>query len=548
MRRFWVPLCLGAVAFAMLVGPETLAPWRDGWLMRGSDRPTYRLGWRFFRDTDWSVPPASSPRYGIELGSSVFYSDIIPLLALPLKLVSAVLPIGQYFGAWLLLCCLLQAVFAWVLLSRAGVDRQARIMGSALLLFAPFFFYRLYEHFALAAQWMLLAALWLATTPGAAPRRPILWLVLVGATAMVHASMLVMVGAVWAADWLRRLVEARRATLLAEAMAVLLAAIAGLWAAGFFAVLDGRPYGSPYGWLAMDVLGPVLGNRFSLLIPDFSVPPQHEGASVYLGSGGLLVVAAALVAMARAPGIMLPLKRFWPLLAVMTVLLALAVTHRVTIAGHGPFVLPVPSPALALLDPLRSSNRFAWPVLYSVLVLAVVMVARQFPLAVSSRVLLVAAVLQVGDSILGWVPYRLEIAAAPSGWVSPLNDPFWAEASGRYARLRQLLPTGQPDFQSDNYPEGWAYLADYAYRNGWDTDVAYLARVSREAWVGLRDEARARVAQRRWEAGTLYVVQLGMQDAVRLAADPERDLFAEIDGIAVFAPGWHVTPAAAPAP
>jgi len=462
-------------------------------------------------------------------------------------------PIGQYFGAWLLACCLLQAMFAWLLLSRAGVDRQARVMGSVVLLFAPFFLYRVYEHFALAAQWLLLAALYLATVPESVRRRGLAWTCLVGATAMVHGTLLVIVGAVWAADGLRRLVETRRAALLAEATAVPITAFAALSMAGFFAVRHGRANDMVYGAWGMDLAGAFLGYQFSQLMPTPPGPMHHEAPTVYLGTGGVLLVIAALGALARAPAMLRPLARFWPLIAAMAVLLVLAVTHRVGLLGREIIVLPLPVWAIEMLAPLRSSNRFAWPALYGVLVLAVIVVARRFPPAVSARVLLVAAALQLGDTARGWVPYRIEIAAAPSNWVSPLSDPFWAEAGARYSRLRQLLPTGQPEFQSDEYPEGWALLSDYAHRNGWDTDVAYLARVSAAAWEARRADARARIAERRWEVGTLYVVQPAMRESVRIASDPRRDFFGEVNGFTVFAPGWYdgrpaLAPAVAPGP
>ncbi|MBR0655094.1 DUF6311 domain-containing protein [Plastoroseomonas arctica] len=542
--EFFLPILLGAVAFLILLGPEVLPPWRDGWLTTDRDFATFHLSWMYYRDTPWSWPPAANPRYGIELGSSIFYGDLVPLIAMPMKALAQVLPVGQFVGAWFLVCFVLQAVFAWALLARPGVDRTARVAGCVLLLFAPFLVYRIYQHVSLVAQWIVLAALWLALRPER-PRRALPWAALVALGSLLNAYLLVMVAAIWAADWLRRLAAGPRWALLPEAMAMPLIAVAGVWLGGYFFIAAGLPWGDGYGAIGMDLLGPLTAGYSSLLLPDWPPQPLHEGRAVFLGAGGLVVLLGAAAALAWRPAALGGLERFWALGLAILALFAIAVTHRVMVAGQLAFELPIPGWALALLEPLRSSNRFAWPGLYAVLVLAVVLVARVLPKAVSARVLMLAAGLQVGDTANWWVPNRNTLAAEPAGWTTTLVAPFWAEARGRYRRLRQVMPTGQPTFMDPAGQDGWAMLARYAHDNGWDTDVSYHARVAAEARARLWAETRRRIAERDWEAGTLYVVQTAMHDAMRAAAIQDRDLFAEIDGITVFAPGWHAAPTAA---
>ncbi len=549
MKRLAPVLALGGLAFLLVAGAAVLAPWRDGWLGGDMDTETYRLGWLFFRDSPWSWPPAANPRYGLELGSSIFYADIIPLLALPMKALHGLVPVGQYFGAWLLLCCILQAVFAAALLGRIGVaGREERLFGAALLVLAPFFLFRVGLHVALAGQWLLLAALWLAAGPRAM-RRGGAWLWLVSIASLVHATLLALVGAIWIADLAMRLaapgVDRRR--LAAEALAVPALAAGGLWLGGFFAVTDGVQLGAGYGHYAMDLLG--FANApggWSLLLPAWTPPEAHEGQAVFVGAGGLLVLVAGAVALlhpdTRAQA-WRGLRRRWLLGLVLAGLVLLAVSHRATVAGFGPFLLPVPEAFTRLMEPFRSSSRLAWPALYAALVFGILLVCRRWRPAVAQRLLLLAACLQLVDTVGGWGPIQAGFRAAPAQMPAVFADPFWPEAARRYARLRVLPPSGRPDFQA------WAGLADLAHRTGMATDIAYLARISRQARADAVAAAEARVAAGRYEPGSLYVVRPDWAARVRETA-AETDLLAGIDGVLVLAPGWRAAPTreVAPAP
>src|SRR4051794_24982770 len=78
--------CLvGAGAFLILVGPRAIVPWNIAWL-QGTDAVFQYLSWKFFALSAWSLPPGINQHYGLEISSSIFYSDSIPLFALIFKL------------------------------------------------------------------------------------------------------------------------------------------------------------------------------------------------------------------------------------------------------------------------------------------------------------------------------------------------------------------------------------------------------------------------------------------------------------------------------
>jgi hypothetical protein len=146
-------------------------------------------------------------------------------------------------------------------------------------------------------------------------------------------------------------------------------------------------------------------------------------------------------------------------------------------------------------------------------------------------VLAVLAVVQFADMQPGFA--RLERYFPPAERVAPLRlqDPFWTEAAGRYARIR-LTPTGMQ-------ARHWEEIAVFAATHGMPTDAVYLARLDPDRVAALNAEVLERLAAGRFEPGTLYA--LGGEAtlaAARAGHDPRRDLLALHDGIWVLAPDW----------
>jgi len=116
----WWSILLGFVTFFSIIGDKILRPTYTDWLMAmGGDPAQDWLGWQFFRYTpllQW--PIGANPNWGLDIGSSIVFTDSIPLLAFIFKLLNTLLPdTFQYCGIWILICFLLQSFFAWKLLS-----------------------------------------------------------------------------------------------------------------------------------------------------------------------------------------------------------------------------------------------------------------------------------------------------------------------------------------------------------------------------------------------------------------------------------------------
>src|SRR5262245_11976718 len=93
---------LACAGFGSIFGFRIVDPRYVDWIMLGNDARWYYLDWAFFRREPWSSPPGRITRLLHPVGTSVGNTDSLPLLSLPLKLVSAWLPDEfQFFGAWM---------------------------------------------------------------------------------------------------------------------------------------------------------------------------------------------------------------------------------------------------------------------------------------------------------------------------------------------------------------------------------------------------------------------------------------------------------------
>lgn len=533
---FLWPVLLGTLVFFALGGAAILVPGHVAWLSHGDLAQSY-LGWAFYRDSPWQWPPGANPAYGLEIASSVYYSDSIPLLAVCFKLLAPLLPAPfQYFGLWVLMCLVLQAWFAWKLAGLASRDLVFRSVVVLLLVTAPPMLNRLSGHLALVGHWPLLAGLYLCLRPDR--RRQAAWWALLVACAMaIHAYLFVLVGVLWVTDLIRRYREdaalpARKAMLLKEGGLVVGAALLSGWLSGLFTVSGRGMRATGFGHYKMNLLAPFDGAGWSALgLHARTAAGEYEGFN-YLGAGAIVLVALALV-LTLGKGVRAQWKPRHTGLALMAVVLtALAMTHVIGLGG-AQWSLPLPARLVDKLQalPVQATGRLFWAVYYLVVVAALFAVARALP-RVWLRVVLVALlVLQVVDLYPGWSQVRANNRArAAMTLPGDLRSAFWDEAGGKYQNLRRIPTT----FAGP----GWEAAAFYAQRHGMATEIVQVARLDVKPFWALDQRKRAQLFAGAPEPDSLYLVNDSMVDTVRAALVRPRDALFRLQGRIVLAPDW----------
>jgi len=252
--------------------------------------------------------------------------------------------------------------------------------------------------------------------------------------------------------------------------------------------------------------------------------------SNYLGLGGLALLAVGGTACALRPA---PLpRRLLPLITILLVLLAFAVTHKVEIGSH---VWTLFEPPAWLLEPagaLRNSARFAWPLAYTLMVGSIAAAVRVWGGKRTGWLLLGLLALQWVDLRPGIVAHTSSVAAAPRDVPEHLSDPFWADAVRRYSQIRAV--------PAANIGPGWDAIGVLAAQAGLPTDCIYLARVNKAALSALQAKVKTILHSGAYEPRTLYVLRDEESLALaRASNDPARDLILQADGYWVLAPGWR---------
>lgn len=531
------PLLLGLAAFLLVVGPAPLQVGNIAWLA-GSDPAQHYLGWAFYRQSPWSFPLGSNPGYGMELGSSIFYSDSIPLMAIFFKLLAPLLPATfQYVGLWLLACFLLQGWFAWRLVGLVSKDPALRALGTGFFLFSPPMLWLLNGHDALFGHWLVLAALCLCLDLSLR-RRTLAWGALALVAALVHAYLLAMVLGLWLSDLARRLItrETSLLSLAAETGGVLAAAGGALWQAGFFLVSSGHGGKGGFGYYSLNVLALVNPaasgfkekDQWSYLLPGL---PHLEGTGdlLFLGSGVLLLLLLALPCLARAVRAIHLWPNWVPLGAVMAGMTLFALSNNIAI-GTFEFSVPLPERLLAAGQLLRCSARLFWPVYYliygALLFVVIRYYGRQKALVMLSSLLL----LQVADTSRGWLPIRESRPPAASTWPTPFKSPVWKAAAQHYRKIRVIPPGEHPRY---------ADIAFFAATHGLQTDAAYLARYDGQKLADARSGAEASIATGAYDATAFYLLGDAEAAAAQKHLRADQDRIFRLDGFTVIAPGWR---------
>lgn len=539
--------CALAVLFGLfdalyLIGWNQIDPANVAWLK--GDPAVYQAGWEFLRRQPWAFPPTWLARLDYPFGTSAAYLDIIPLVAVPLHLISNLLPKNfQYFGLYVVVNLILQTYYGLRLTSVFMLDRLATIIGGLFFLNAPILINRLFGHYSLTSQWLIVAAIYYYfRTPecGSLRRYALPFAMLSVIAAGVTPYLMIMVVFIGLAAILRTFLVptpgANRAETIAGAPPSSgmtrrnlrtwphfppIAEIRLLWVALIpgaaalslvlfgFVVLHSGPVleGGGYTTYSMNLLSPInpLG---SLFFPAFTVLPgqQYEGYD-YLGAG---IICLGLFCLMRRPSLLAKITKpsIVPLLLVSIILTCLALSVRITLGTAILCTLELPQFLHHAIAIFRSSGRLFWPVHYLLILAALAGATTAFRADWSRRLVLAAAFLtQFADTL----PLRTAVANTARTTVgNPLKAQDWAGIRKLHKNL-VVLPAWQCD--QINTPGGagaWPPLARLAAQNGLTLNSVRAARDSAASHILNCNLLPRQVAGGMLKTDTAYVLSDGL--------------------------------------
>ena len=473
---------LGALVFLILYGVRVLDPTCVDWILNNPspDPAQHYLGWVFYRRSGWHLPYLGANYSAIyPYRTSILYTDSIPLLAVLGKLLGGVLPARfQYLGLWGLFCYAMQGGLAQVLIARVGGVRPgntaknwASVLGAGVLVLFPALNIRMFAHTALAANWLVLLALWLWLCAEQSENRPTaaklcLWWGILGLLcAGIHLYYLPMVGMVLVAACVQRALEKRGpAAVVLPVASFCGAALAELFVLGAFAA---NFAGYSNGYLS----GADLANLF---VPGLGASWEQE---IYAGLGTTIAVVLALAGLLvqhkQAGAFFRRHKNVVIAALVLLVLDAIAATgNTVTFAGRTLFTVPIPQALMDFWAMFSSCARLAWLAGMLLAVAACGLVLRFWQGAAAAVLLALCAAAQGFGQ-------RAELAkrfaayhdAAYYESTTQLTDTAWEQlaASGQFTHLA----FASFDFEHDEFWDLAAFAADH----GWTSNSFYMGHM-----------------------------------------------------------------------
>ncbi|GGF48420.1 hypothetical protein GCM10011611_63540 [Aliidongia dinghuensis] len=529
---------LGAVAgyvnVWLLVGWHHINPSDLSWLV--GDPAQYQAAWEFLRhQKGWGFPLTWVDGLGYPLGVSASYLDVIPLVAVPLRLLSGWLPTDfQYLGLYAVACHSLQAYFGFRLVARfVPRDILTCVIGGIFFLVSPALTWRLFGHYALSTQWVIIAGLYYYFAPLTSEGfgryvRP--FLVLSAIASAINPYISLFAAMIGGAAIYRAYLEGQARLVAAGAVvaAISLVTLATLAVFGFLIGGDGTQFaGNGYTLYSLNLLSPIDPAAYPsiLLKTQPSIWGQYEGYN-YLGLG---VVGLLLIGLARRPGLALQLwsPALRPLFLISALCTLLALSVKITAGTIVVWTIPVPDKVFHALASFRASGRLFWPAHYAIILAAIGVTT----VAVRSRWALrlclgLALIIQVVDLM----PLRHSVhAAAKVTYSNPLTAPDWGELSKNHRHI-VVLPAWQCGLAgTPGGSGGWYWFARLAARSGLTENSFYPARISPAAEDLYCSKMPDDLLHQGFKRDTAYVLDDDL--AVRVATRPGNEHYCRrVDG------------------
>ena len=593
-----IPGFIGFVYYALLTRFHGLNPFDVDWMLpfwRGSiDSAQHYLGWEFFRQApllQW--PLGKSPNLGPMGGSGVALTDSLPLFAFIFKpLTFWFTQPFQYFGIWVLTCFVLQAIFAWKLLTIWVKHWEHAVLGTYFFCFAPIFIDRMTVHLALAGHWVLLAGLYLLFSPKSKFKH---WIVLAVVSMLVQPYLAIICAALFFAWLLIGLLNTRAVFQFVQRLVIFIGVLfASGWSSGLFIFGLGSAQAAGFGTYSANVLAWVdpgftwyekaLWSRY---VPDqWQNAGQYEGMN-FLGSGVLLLaiialgfqlikgtwksravqvaIIASFVAMFGRSGstqrdlvFLLGVlsavvysalsKHFWSnksttviYVLLFTSLMLIAFTYQIFIGDFLIANFTVPGSINNLLSVVRTSGRMLWPITYLLIGALIVLVSRNLRREVVSGLIVLVLLFQVYESV-GAVGVTKSMFTR-SGPSEILVSPTWDTLGEKYENIAIVLPNDNPILYPTNpdfaAPEGsflWREIGVFAVKHHMKLNSFYF---SREPVTQNQSEAKVLtevVNLGEYRSDTLYVfIDSNMWEIAKKQNSAE-SLVQVLDSVPILAP------------
>lgn len=523
-------ISFGIIAFIFITGGEILNPTYTDWLMDG-DPATHWLGWQFFRNTPFfQWPLGANTNYGMDISSSIVFTDSIPILAFIFRPLSYLLPESfQYIGLWLLLCFSLQSFFSWKLLSLFTKNKLLPLIGCIFFTIAPIYLFRLSGHYALFGHWVILVGLYFYFSKSFSILH---WIVILTIASLIHAYLLAMVLSIWITDLIQRNIL-KQITFLETINFFFITGIyliIIMWATGYFML--GSSIGSDgFGFYRMNLLSLIDSNTTwsTFLVDKKGGNGEHEGFN-YLGIGmlGLGILASYELINKFTTN---NKAKFFPLLLMSILLFLYAISNHIAFGTYEILSYSLPDITRPITQTFRISARFFWPVYYLIYLAIFYIIFTRVKPNIAIIICLFFLCFQVLDFFTGFNSIRNKFQNPPD-WSSVIKSPLWNKMAHEYKKIIFVLPR--------HTPKNWMSLSKFASERKMSLNIGYFARIDQKRLYESRLKLTQSIINNQLNNDAIYIFEDNNLWKIAINQLGNNDIAGILDGFRILAPGFRI--------
>ena len=480
-RDLLVAILLSIATFYFQYGIEILNPTNIYWLR--DDSYTQFIGWSFYRNNEFfTFPLFKIFDYGMNMGSTIIYTDSLPLMALLFKPFEAFLPINfQYQGVWIFACYVLTAYFGYKIFNLYLKGSYEKLICVLFLLCSPIILERFsIGHISLMGHWVILFSFYLYIKENTNLRS---WMAIILISILIHGYIFAMVFVVGvfslAKNYFKKIVTRKKTGI--HFIAITSFSVVCLVVFGYFENIN--VFHGGWGGYRLNMLSIVNPNglnfNWSQFISDSPIFNRlkigdYEGFN-YLGFGMIInLIFATYLAIKKKINIFSSVDSRLVIIFCL-LLIIFGLTNHIAFGSYELLNYDLPGFLKVFTKPFRASGRFFWPVYYIIFISTLVFVLRNLNPKKALVYALLIFTIQVVDLSNGFQKIREFAQNTEEGslYKKDLELNKLKSVAKDYKKLIYVFPS--------NAPKNWIQLSYFSYRNDLKTNFGYFARRNKKA-------------------------------------------------------------------
>ena len=486
-------LLLALLLAICFVGLDNIYFNEINWLLGSGDKSNAQNGWTFFRDDVWRFPLGKNPNYGLDIGTSIIFSDSIPLFAFIFNLFSNFLSYNfQYFSLWIVLCFFMQLYISYLIIYKISNDNFFSTLSSLIFLIAPILIYRISFHISLGGHWLILLGFYLNLICTNKNKRKIdfYWMLLLILSTLIHLYFTVMLFGIYCALLLQKFREEKNfvITFLNLTYSIIFV-VFFMYIFGYFETTVISAVSRGYGNLNLDLLSIIdpevdEGTASTYWSSFFkNIPGTNIEGFNYLGLGNIFIFIIALFifftnSIKKKNFIKNFIQNYTGYLVFAVLITFWSLTTNLSFMGKEIINIPLHNYLFGSLSIFAATGRFFWPVYYLIIIFSLITIYRNTKIMNGTIIIIVGLILQLADTYPGLKHHFISRGHLKEPKI--LENKIWKEIPENFDKFRTtyLYNNYGPLFTSLSHFLGTSKIkkTDIVLVAGMDRAKAALAR------------------------------------------------------------------------